>query len=158
MKYVVSGILLLALLCGNSYAVEENQSTTINNATSEFHEPWLTTSKTHEFLGLTSLALGALTAIVPKPSRHNYQGSLHQQLAIGAAAFGGAAVGTGLAFHFEDLSFKHFFKNPDNLHALLGTLGVAAYLTAISLAPHEEHAAAGMAGIGSMLLAVKITW
>ena len=39
MKYVVSGILLLALLCGNSYAVEENQSTTINNATSEFHEP-----------------------------------------------------------------------------------------------------------------------
>jgi len=158
MKYVVSGILLLALFCSNGYAMEGNNSTTTNNASPEFHEPWFTASKSHEYLGITSLALAALTVVVPKPPPDNYNHSLHKQLAVAATAFGGAAIGTGLTFHYEDLSFKHFFKNPDNLHALLGTLGTAAYLAAINMAPNENHAAAGIAGIGSMLLAIKITW
>ena len=147
-------LLLISLFCSATAFADDTTNAEKNN----FNEPWFTGGKAHQYLGIGSLALGALTAIVPKPEHDDYEGSLHQQLAYSATFLGGAAVASGLTFHYKDLSLKHFFKNPDNLHALLGTLAFAGYLTAVSMAPEEDHATPGVLGAASMLAAIKITW
>ncbi len=123
---------------------------------------WFSKRKWHQYFGLGSLALATMTAVVPKPeedaSDSELESSLHYKLANSAAFLGGAAVATGLAFHYEDLSWKHLTKNPDNWHALLGTLGTLGYIAAIANAPGESHPTFGVAGAVSMLAAIKITW
>jgi len=123
-----------------------------------FKEPWLSTGKTHQYLGLGALALGALTAIAPKPSEHDYKDSAHYNLAMGATYLGGAALGTGFIFHYKDLSFNKMFRNPDNLHAILATVGTLGFLLAVDVAPDESHATPGIIGLVGMASAVKITW
>ena len=123
-----------------------------------FKEPWFTGNKVHQYLGIGSLALAALTVVVPKPPQDNLSSGSHRALAEGAAALGGAAIVSGLTFHYKDLSLHHFAKNPDNWHALLGTLGTLGYLAAISAAPEDSHSTYGIAGAAAMLTAIKITW
>ncbi len=142
------------------------QSATVLNATGEstssvdtaFKEPWFTANKWHQYFGLGSLALATLTAIVPKPSEDDPETGIHPTLANSAAILGGAAVASGLVFHYEDLSWKNFTKNPDNWHALLGALGTLGYVAAIADAPDGNHPTYGIVGAVSMLAAIKITW
>ena len=150
-------IFLLCLFANTVYAADMTSSAAIR-AEEPFSEPWFTGNKVHQYLGLGSLALGVLTAIVPKPEEDNYDGSLHQGLAYGATYLGGAALASGLVFHYKDLSFKHLLRNPDNLHALLATIATAGFITAVSIAPDEAHATAGIIGVAGMATAIKITW
>lgn len=126
--------------------------------TSEYRERWFTANKFHQYLGLGSMALATFAAIAPKPSAEDPEDGIHHTLAKSAAYVGGAAVASGLAFHYKDLTWKGFFKNPDNLHALLGTLGTIGYFAALADAPDSAHATYGIAGAVSMLAAIKITW
>lgn len=119
---------------------------------------WFTANKWHQYFGLSSLTLAALTAIVPKPSHDDPESGIHHSLAQAAAALGGAAVVSGLSFHYKDLSWNHLIKDPDNWHAFLGTFATLAYVAAISEAPDESHASYGIAGAVAMLTAIKITW
>ena len=86
------------------------------------------------------------------------QDGLHEALARGAAILGGAAVATGFAFHYKDLSFKGGFSNPDNLHALLGTIGALGFGYAVSRDGKGGHAGAGIIGGLVMLYGIKVTW
>lgn len=121
--------------------------------TPEYKDRWFTANKVHKYLGIGSIALAALAVISPK----DYDGA-HENFARGAAALGGAAVATGLTFHFEDLTFKNATKNPDNQHALLGTLGAIGFGLAVSKGGESGHVGLGVAGGLAMLYAIKLTW
>ncbi len=118
-----------------------------------YKERWLTGNKIHKYAGIGSIALAILTGLAPKE-----YGGLHEEAARGALALGVVAVGTGLAFHFEDLSTSNFTTNPDNWHAMLTTLGVLGYATAVANGGEDGHAEAGVAGAALMLLGIKMTW
>lgn len=118
-----------------------------------FKERWFTANKLHQYLGLGSLAMATVAAVLPKE-----EDAPHEYFAKGAAIFGGAAVATGLAFHFEDLSLKGGFSNPDNIHAALSTLGALGFLLAVDKAPEGGHAGLGLSGAVLMLGGIKYTW
>jgi hypothetical protein len=126
---------------------------TVSN-TDEFHESWITANKSHQYLGLGSLALAGLAAIAPKEEGK----SPHHYMALSAAYLGGAAIASGLTFHYRDLTLKNAWRDPDNLHALLAVIGTAGYFLAVNNAPNEMHPTYGMAGFASMALAIKVTW
>lgn len=123
------------------------------SSASEYKDRLFTANKAHQYLGIGSLALAALAVISPK----EYDGA-HESFARGAAALGGAAVATGLAFHYEELSLKNGIKNPDNQHALLGALGAIGFGLAVSKGGESGHVGLGVAGGLAMLYAIKITW
>lgn len=157
-KFYMILLLLVALgISFSSFAGENGMSQSASNDDT-FKEPWLTTSKTHQYLGLGSLAFGVLTAMSPKPNPNDYKDSLHRKFALGATYLGGAALASGFVFHYKDLSLNKLFRNPDNLHALFATIGTVGFLLAVNAAPEESHATPGIVGLAGMATAVKITW
>ncbi|MCI0506229.1 MAG: hypothetical protein L0Z73_08990 [Gammaproteobacteria bacterium] len=119
----------------------------------EYKDRWLTANNTHKWLGIGSLVLAAASGLAPKE-----EDGAHHDLAKGALALGGAAVATGLVFHYDDLSGKNFFSNPDNWHALLTSLAVVGYAVAVDQGGESGHAEAGVAGLVLMAAGIKMTW
>lgn len=118
-----------------------------------FEESWFTLNKTHQYLGLGSLALATMALLAPKE-----ENGPHEYFARGAAALGGAAVASGLVIHWDDIGLSLGIMDPDNQHALLGTLGALGFLAAVAAAPDEGHVAAGVGGFAAMALAIRLTW
>lgn len=118
-----------------------------------FTPPLFSGNKIHQYLGLTTLALVALTAILPKEEDgpHEYAGTL-------AAATAAATVSSGLITHWEDFHLRDGLTEPDNLHMILGTVGALAMAAAIAEAPDTNHPTFGIAGGLAMGVAVKMTW
>ena len=123
----------------------------------EFEEDWLTANKIHKYLGIGSLTFAILAAIAPKPPKDNLDDGSHKELAEAAAFLGGAAVATGLVFHYDDI-FNDGMSDPDNLHALYATIGALGYALAVNKAPEAEHAGYGVIGALSMIIGIKYTW
>lgn len=126
-------------------------------------ESWFTANKVHEYLGLGSLLLAGAAIVAPKEGDEgngssNSNSGAHHNLATGAAVLGAGAVLTGVAFHFDDIKFSRGLRDPDNLHALLATIGALGFAMAVSQAPEDSHAAYGIVGAVSMAAAIKITW
>ena len=125
---------------------------------------WFTPNKIHKYLGLGSVGLAALAILAPKPGDENNtsgeksEGGIHHDLAVAATALGAAAVATGFAFHYKDIDLSKGFKDPDNLHMLLGTAAELAFLVAVSQAPNSGHVAPGVLGAVAMVTAIKIEW
>lgn len=126
-----------------------------------WREPFFTRNKLHKYLGLGSMAC-AIAAAVSAPESEggpvSDEKGFHHYAAKTAAGLGGAAIGTGLVFHWKDFSFRDGLLDPDILHMLLGTLGTAGYVIAVNSAPDAGHASAGMIGGAAMLLSIKIAW
>ncbi len=134
---------------------------------SEFEESAFTLNKMHGYVGVLSL-VSALAAGATAPENDNpaaagqpAQKGFHHYAAISAAALGGAAVMSGLLLHADDLTPD--FLDPDTAHMILGILGTAAYVLAVSKGPKVygsnskgTHAAAGMAGAGLMATAIYL--
>ena len=125
---------------------------------------WFTPNKIHKYLGLGSLGLATLAILAPKPDEENKsggengEGGIHHDLAVAATAMGAAAVATGFVFHYKDIDLSRGFKDPDNLHMLLGTAAELAFLAAVSKAPAGGHAGIGALGAVAMVTAIKIEW
>lgn len=136
---------------------------TAANSGSTEEESWFTSNKVHEYLGLGSLLLAGAAIVAPKEGGEgsasgDSNSGAHHNLATGAAVLGAGAVLTGVAFHFDDLEFSRGLRDPDNLHALLATIGALGFAMAVSEAPDDSHAAYGIVGAVSMAAAIKITW
>jgi hypothetical protein len=134
-----------------------------SDAADDWHAPWFTGNKLHQYLGIGSLVAAGLAAVSAPEDDEGGGGDgeddgFHHVAGVTAAALGGAAVGTGLVFHWDDIRLRNGIGDPDNLHALLGLLGATAYVVAVSQAPAGGHAAAGIGGAVAMVTAIKITW
>jgi len=125
---------------------------------------WFTANKIHKYLGLGSLGLATLAILAPKPddehksNGESSEGGVHHDLAVAATALGAAAVATGFVFHYKDLDLSRGFRDPDNLHMLLGTVAELAFLAAVNKAPAGGHAGIGALGAVAMATAIKIEW
>lgn len=117
-----------------------------------FKDRMFTANKIHKYLGIGSIALATLAAISPKE-----EDGPHEYFARGAATLAGAAMATGFTFHHEDITLKNGFRDPDNLHALLTSVGTLGYVLAVSNAP-DAHAGYGIGGMVSMVIGIKLTW
>jgi hypothetical protein len=124
----------------------------------KFSERWFTANKFHQYLGWGAVTAAVVAGLLPKPEGDDSEHGAHHTVAIASAFLGGAAVGTGLLFHYKDLSLKKGFSNPDNLHALLATLGAIGLAMAVSEAPNSRHASYGIGGAVLMLGGIKVTW
>lgn len=135
----------------------------------EFEPPTFSANNAHKYLGLTTLALVAATALAPKPQSTEgttptaaqlaaQKNSTHAKLGQAAAMMAAATVTSGLLVHWKDFHLEDGWTDPDNLHVMFGTAGALAMLYAISQAPAEQHSTAGMAGGIAMAIAIKLTW
>ncbi len=135
----------------------------------DWQEPWFTGNKAHKYMGLGSLLLAGLTVLTAPddddegvvagaPAAESSDDSLHQGLANGALALGLGAVASGLIYHLDDISWDNGITDPDNLHMLLGLLGVAGYAAAVANGGEGGHSTAGIVGGLSMIGAIKLEW
>lgn len=130
-----------------------------------WHAPWLTGNKLHQYLGIGSLVAAGLAAVTAPEGEGDGGGGgtedekgFHHYAGWTAAGLAGAAVGTGLVFHLDDIRLRDGFFDPDNLHALLGILATTAYFVAVTSAPDSGHAGTGIAGAAAMLISIKLAW
>ncbi|MDX8382134.1 MAG: hypothetical protein R8M14_08500 [Ghiorsea sp.] len=157
-----------SLLLADSRAPSRAGSTVPNIPDSAFKKPVFTQNNLHMYLGLASLGFGALTAITapddPDPDLLN---SVHYKAAKASWQLGAAAIGTGLYSHWDDFHVEDGLFDRDNLHVILGTLGVVGYYLAVKGAvdqynnngyPSSDHASKGIFGGAAMLTAIVITW
>ena len=135
-------------------------------AEAEFSPPLFSANKLHQYLGIGSLLFAGMAALTPPDDdedgggggNNNTDDGFHHNAAVTAAVLGGLAVATGFLFHHDDIGPSYGIGDPDNLHMLLGLAGTLGYAVAVSEAPDEAHAAAGIIGLASMGLAIKLEW
>jgi hypothetical protein len=130
---------------------------------SPYRERWITGNKLHKYLGIGSIASAGLTLLTVGQANEGENGGkadggIHETFARTATALGGAAVLTGLLFHWDDIKLSNGFSDPDNLHMLLTTLGTLGYAEAVNRAPGDGHSGYGSAGAVSMALGIKMVW
>ncbi len=135
---------------------------------SAFKKPDVTANNVHMYLGLASMALGALTAIsAPESADPDLLNSVHYKAGKLSWQLGAAAIGTGLWTHWDDFHIEDGLFDRDNLHVILGTLGVIGYYLAVQSAvdeynnigyPSTDHSSAGVLGGSAMITAIAITW
>jgi len=157
-----------SLLLAESRATSRPGSSVPNIPDSAFEKPAITQNNLHMYLGLASLGFGALTAITaPSSYDPDLLNSVHYKAAKASWQFGAAAIGTGLWSHWDDFHVEDGLLDRDNLHVILGTLGVVGYYLAVKGAvdqynnngyPSKEHASKGIFGGAAMLTAIVLTW
>jgi hypothetical protein len=139
---------------------------------SDFESSWLTGNKAHQYLGLATIAGAVLTGMAAPGETHcdastptcpqRETDGTHAKLAQATVALAAATVATGLISHWDDFHLEDGLTDPDNLHALLGTVGMLTMAFAVSQAddPYDsnDHAGKAIAGAVLMAAAIKITW
>ena len=156
------------LLADNSVTSASNRSVAPNIPDSAFEKPAITANQTHMYLGLASMGFGALAGIsAPDGYDPDLLNSVHYKAAKAAWQLGAAAIGTGLWTHWDDFHLEDGLFDRDNLHVLLGTLGVVGYYLAVKGAvdeynsvgyPSSDHSSAGILGGTAMITAIALTW
>jgi hypothetical protein len=116
-------------------------------------KPFFTGNNAHKYLGYTTLAAAALSGLAPKE-----EGGLHEYAGYTAGALAIASVATGTLYHHDDIHPALGFKDPDNMHALLGAGGALLMGAGLASAPDGSHASPAMAGAGLMLLSFYYIW
>lgn len=136
-----------------------------------FEPPLITPGHLHEWLGVATVAAAAATFLTHTDAckepgcdtlaPRDTQGT-HAQLGRATAALALATVTSGLLVHWDDFHLEDGWKDPDNLHVLLGVTGAALMAYAINKSARSDttvsHAGMAEAGALGMMLAIKMTW
>jgi len=152
--------------------VKKSGSTSPLSPSSTFEPPLISGSKIHQYLGLGTIALAALTVVThPEGCEHNCSSTTtsqrqtngtHAQLAKATSAMALAAVATGILVHWDDIHILDGISDPDNLHALLGITGAAMMAYAVNKSKNSatpvSHAGIAELGALGMVAAIKLTW
>jgi len=138
---------------------EKSVSAQSTNQSEPYKSRWFTANKIHKYLGLGSIGAAGLTLLtIDSADEDSKDGGIHETFARTATALGGAAVLTGLIFHWDDFKLSNGLSDPDNLHLLLTTLGTLGYAKAVDQAPNDSHSGYGSLGAASMILGIKMVW
>ena len=161
------------LVADNSMPTRSNRVQVPNIPDSAFEKPAITANQTHMYLGLASMAMGGLAGLtadsVSKDNGTAYlKTNVHVVAAKAAWQLGALAIGTGLWAHWDDFHLEDGLLDRDNLHVLLGTLGVIGYYMAVSSAVNDyntnngsvrtDHASYGIFGGATMITGIALTW
>ena len=143
------------MLAANEQATQDNKATSAGNKNDAgtYRDRWFTDNKVRKYLGIGSIAAALLAGVSPKE-----EDGAHEYLAKASAVMAIGAVGTGLAYHHDDISMDGGFKDPDNLHALWAGLGAVGISMAAAVGPDSPHATYGSVGALGMIIGVKYTW
>jgi hypothetical protein len=140
---------------------------------SEFHPPWISGRKVHQYLGLGTVVLAGLTVLAsPGEGCENCSsttqqprqtsGTTHSRLARATAAMAVATVMSGLVVHWNDIYWEDSFFDPDKMHARLAAAGALLMLYAVNTSAHSSvpvsHSGIAELGAVAMVVAIKMTW
>lgn len=144
-----------------------SKTTTVTPA-DEFAPPLISGSKAHQYFGISTVALAALTALThPGECEGNNcpprdVNGTHATLAKATVAMAAATIATGLYAHWHDISLEEGWTDPDNLHVLLAGTGAMLLAYAVSTSANSSvpvsHAGLAEAGVIGMVVAIKLTW
>lgn len=161
------------VLAANDVAIANQQpAVAVNTPVAEFEPPLLSGSNAHQYLGLATIGLAALTGMTAPgecesagcASQPREINGTHAKLAYATVAAATATVVTGLVTHWDDFYTEDGWTDPDNLHVLLGTagaalMGYATYKSAqVKTGQYETHAGMAQAGTLGMVAAIVLTW
>jgi hypothetical protein len=134
----------------------------------EVEPPLFSRKKVHQYLGLSTIALAALTTLAApgdgegtsqQPRETN---GTHANLAKATGVMAIATVASGLISHWDDFNIEDGWSDPDNLHVLFATTGAALMAYAINKSANSStpvsHAGVAELGALGMLVAIKLTW
>lgn len=142
------------LAAASTSSVSMTPQSSLTEAPATTHEEsWLTANKTHQYLGLGAVAAGIITALAPKEV-----GGLHETAAKASALMALGAVGTGVAYHWDDINSSNGLDDPDNMHALLAGLGALGIAMAASEGPKQGHQGYGILGLTGMMVGIRYVW
>ena len=156
------------LLAENDTAGSKAQNT-IGAVTpaAEFEPKLITGKKTHQYLGLGTLALAGLTTLTAPGDTcatcARPMNGTHAELAKATAVMAIATVISGLIIHWDDFNLEDGWKDPDNQHVVLGVSGAALLAYAVDKSMNVSTGPVSHAGIAElgalgMLVAVKLEW
>lgn len=151
----------------NNVLATKNKVSSVSPAT-EFEPPFITASKAHQYLGISTVVLGVLTGLThPEECEENNcpprdTNINHAKLAKATVAMAAATIATGLYAHWHDISLAEGISDPDNLHVLLAGTGAMLLAYAVNRSANSsvpvEHAGFAETGLLAMVVAVKLTW
>ena len=139
----------------------------------EFHPPWISGRKIHQYFGFGTVVLAGLTVLAaPGEGCENCSstsqqprqtsGTTHSRLARATAAMAIATVMTGLVVHWNDIHWEDSFFDPDKMHARLAATGALLMLYAVNTSAHStvpvSHSGIAELGAAAMVVAIKMTW
>ena len=139
----------------------------------EFHPPFISGRKIHQYFGLGTVVLAGLTVLAaPGEGCENCSSSsqqprqtsetMHSRLARATATMAIATVMTGLVVHWNDIHWEDSFFDPDKMHARLAAAGALLMLYAINTSAHSSvpvsHSGIAELGAAAMVVAIKMTW
>ncbi|MFV2058540.1 MAG: hypothetical protein ACC707_18915 [Thiohalomonadales bacterium] len=152
--YPAGSVLYLASAKESANGATSTTTASENSDSSEppYEDHMFTANKIHKYLGIGSIAAALITVLLPKADT-----GPHKTFAEASALLGVAAVGTGLAYHWDDLDMSAS-GDPDNKHALLAGLGALGFVMATYIGPDVPHASYGALGAVSMLVGIKYNW
>ena len=138
-----------------------------------FEPPLITGNKVHQYLGLGTIVMAALTAATAPDSeceancaalanQPRQTNGTHARLAKATVAMAAATIVSGLIVHWDDFKLSDGITDPDNLHILLGVTGAGLMAWAVNRSKNSavpiSHAGIAELGALGMLTAIKITW
>ena len=133
----------------------------------EFEPKLITGKKVHEYMGLTTLALVALTTFTAPGDTcatcSRPVNGTHAELGKATAVMALATVVSGLIEHWDDFNLEDGWEDPDNMHIILGVTGAALLAYAVDKSMNVSTGPVSHAGIAElgalgMLVAVKLEW
>lgn len=173
-KYVQQAGVFMLAANENEVLVKKPDAKATTAPKPEYVPPLLTGSNAHLALGLATIVAAGLTAVTapdngcgertacPNPPPPRDVNGAHAKFAKATIGLAAATIASGLLVHWDDFHLADGWKDPDNLHVLLGVSGAALMAYAVNKSANSSvpvsHAGIAELGALGMIVAIKMTW